>query len=117
MNRYKVRERTSAIYQATVASETGAGVPADELTAITLTLYDKETDAIINSRDAQDVLNENGVTIDEAGLLEWTLTPDDNVILGDGDEIHVALFEYEYEDGKKGNHEVEFFVQAVERVP
>src|SRR5262245_50562898 len=57
------------------------------LTALTLTLYDMDTLAIINTRENQNVLNANGctVTTDPGTPLVTTITleitPADNVIL------------------------------------
>lgn len=88
-------ELTTGRYTATIMKENGDPVKATELTALTLTLTDLETGAVINSRNSQDVLNKNGVAIDESGNLAWTLASADNTIISDTSgpyEIHRAVF-------------------------
>lgn len=108
-----IDEKTTARYQATVADETGAAIPAASLTTLKVTLYDQSTGNIINSRNSQNILNANGATVDSAGLLTWTLTPADTAIVGDKTlELKTALFEYTFASGAKTDrHEVVFAVR------
>lgn len=109
-----VAEGVTCRITGTLVDETGAAVPAASLTTLTLTLYTETGLAILNSRSAQNVLNANGGTVDSAGALIMTLTPEDNQITGagvGGPETHVALFEWTWASGtKKGRHEVRFLV-------
>jgi hypothetical protein len=107
----RVNKANSGRYRASLVDETGVPVPAASLSSLTLTLYDQRTDTIINSRDAQDVLNVNGVTVDANGLLTWTVLPADNPIVtrGTAEETHVALFEWTF-GSKRGSHEVHIVV-------
>jgi hypothetical protein len=90
-----INERTSARYTATLTDETGAPIDGTALDTATLTLYDVATEAVINSRSAQNVKNTNGVTISALGALVWVLSPADNAIVGTGAiENHVALFTF-----------------------
>lgn len=108
-----VKEAATAIYAATITDQDGAPLGGLDLFALTLTLYDQKTQAIINDRDEQDVLNVNGVTIDSGGLLTWEITPADNAFVGTkADEIHVALFRYYWNGGDRAHwHEVWLKVQ------
>jgi hypothetical protein len=112
------REDASALLTGTLTDEAGAAVPAAQLTTLTLTLYDKVTGSIINGRNAQNVLNANGVTVSAAGALAWTMDPLDNPIVtaGSSKERHVALFKWTYGAGKKGNAEVHVDVTDVPRL-
>jgi hypothetical protein len=115
-----VRERATAKYTATLQDENGTVIPLADLTTLKLTLYDKQTDEIINSRDEQGVLNENDVTFHAtSGLLTWTMKPADNVIIGSAPrEEHIALFEWTYAAGAKaGHHAASIIVRAAHRVP
>ena len=92
-------------------------MPGSTLDSLTLTLRDLRTGEIINSRDAQDVKNANGVTVDEDGRLTWTLLPLDNPFLRknpppfDSDiETHLAVFEWAWNTTKKGRKKV--FIQV-----
>ena len=117
---FTVAEQTTRRYTATIQDETGAAIPAASLTTLKLTLYDRATGAVINTRDDQNVLNANDVTVDGNGLLTWTMKPADNPILNDAlaQEHHVALFEFTYASGaKRGQHEVDFVVRNASKVP
>jgi hypothetical protein len=90
-------------------------------TTVKLTLYllGDETH-IINNRNEQDVLNNNGVTIDSSGHLIWSIQPADLEIVGEsprGFETHVALFEWTWGVGQKGNVDYGLMVQKVALVP
>lgn len=116
-----IAKKSSAQITAQVQNEAGAGISSANLTALTLTLYVKDSaGSIINSRNKQNVLNANGVTVDTSGNLVYQMAPDDNVIINTGKlkEKHIALFEWEWSAGtKKGKHEIEFVVTNMENVP
>lgn len=109
-SRFEAKEQNSARYTAVIKDEAGAAVSVDSLVTLTLTLYDQDTETILNDREDQDVLNANGVTVDINGALVWLLEPEDNEIVNDGKryEDHVALFEFTYGAGgaKAGTWEV-----------
>jgi hypothetical protein len=71
------------------------------LSGLKLTYYQEYTQAIINSRNAQNVLQTNGVTVDGNGKLVWNMSAADTVILNDAleTEPHIAHFEFSYLDG------------------
>ena len=77
-----INERTSALYSATLTDETGAVIDGTALDSATITAYDVTTEEIINSRNAQNCLNTNGVTISALGVLKWQMTPADSAIIG-----------------------------------
>lgn len=120
MATYSVLERVSVKYTATIKDEAGTAIPGSALTALTLTLYSVHSGTIVNSRNDQNVLNANGVTVDEAGLLTWIMDPLDNQVLDTAFayERHRALFEWTWSGGTKaGKHEVDFLVQNLGQVP
>ncbi len=104
----RIAERTTPIIEALVDDGTGTGIPASSLTSLTLTLYVAGSPAsILNGRNQQNVLNQNGVTVDAAGNLAWTMSAADNAVLGsDDEEAHVALFEWAWGSGRAGKHEL-----------
>ncbi len=117
---FNVKENSTAKYTATIKDELNAVVPAASLTTMTLTLYNIADGAIINSRDAQDVLNANNVVITAGGVLTWTLQQGDNEIIDTTleYEAHMALFEYTWAAGAKGSvHEVNLIVESLTNVP
>ncbi len=105
---FTVNEFTTAKFTGQLVDENGAGIPANVLTAFTLTLYDQLTGAIINGRNAQDVRNNNGVTVDGNGNVVWLLSPADNgtVTTSLPTELHVALWQWAWGTGKEGKQEV-----------
>jgi len=118
---FTVREDCGAKYTAVLLDEDDAPIAAGTLDTLTLTLWDYSTRTILNSRDAQDVLNANNVTLDGSGNLVWYLQADDNAIVGtvaEGNiETHKALFEWTWGTGQQGSWMVTLNVQATARVP
>jgi hypothetical protein len=112
---FEVRESSSARLTATIKDETETAIPAASIDTLTLLLYDQRTeldspgstDAVINSRNRQNILNANGCTASSSGAVVLTLTPADNVIVNTGysSERHVALFEWTYAAGLKAGKE------------
>lgn len=111
----RVNELTSAVYRAQLVDEDEADLPLSAIVTITLTLYNFATGAIINSRNAQSVLNINGVTISSSGALEWTLAPADNPILDSTLEVelHIALFRVTFGVAGVGNSKHEYPIAVV----
>jgi hypothetical protein len=100
----QVKEGCTARITMTFVDETGVAVTS--LDAITLTLYEKESEAIINSKNATDISSSFS-----AGTLALTLSPTDNAMTTTNpSEIHVALIEYTYGTSKKGKWPVVFEV-------
>lgn len=88
-----INERTSALYTATLLNELGGVIDGGTLDSLTITAYDVTTEEIINSRNAQNCLNTNGVTISALGVLKWQMTPADSSIVGTGTtEQKAAMF-------------------------
>lgn len=111
-----VPESGSAALSAVLRDEAGDPVPGSSLSGCTLTLFDRVTQAIINSRTASNVQGD----VDEDGLLTVDLTPDDNPIVTSGrpEEWHVARIRYQWAGGdKQGFHEVHFPVANLALIP
>ena len=116
-----VLERTTPRYTALLTDEAGEPISGADLTTLTLTLYDQRSRAVINNRQAQDVLNDNDVTINTDGQLVWTMQRADNAIIGTPrpgvTETHIALFEWTWDAGTKaGLHELLIEVKQIEKV-
>lgn len=109
-----IPEDSTSTYTAILRDQDGVAVGAASLTALTLTLYNEATGAIINSRNAQNVLNANNVTVSAGGVLTWSMQEEDNPIIdsGLGIELHTALFAYTWDSGARSSrHEAVFQVQ------
>lgn len=121
---FRTKERTGAVYTATIKDSDATVIPLANLTTITLTLYDLDSGTIINSRNGQDVKNTSNVTIHaSSGLLTWTMQALDNAIISttlavDKEEKHRAMFEYVFTgNGTPGKHVFEILVMNLDKVP
>ena len=109
---FDIHERETGTYTATVTGNDGVTpVPGASLASITLTLYAiiaAGTVSFINSRDHQNVLNLNNVTIDGNGLLTWAIQVADTTLVEAAlpFERHIALFEWVTATGAAGKHEI-----------
>jgi len=121
-----VCEGKSAALRLQLTDEDDADLPGSDIEVLTLTLYNasnpKSADfgAILNDRDAQDILGENGGMVSAEGLLTLRFSPDDNALLNQrrGFETHVALIEWEWGSGTgKGAKEFSFTVANQSKLP
>lgn len=111
----KINERSSGIYSAQLKDENDDAVALAAIGTLTLTLYDKASGDIINSRNAVNALNANDVTVSSTGALTWKMGAADNQIVSSGLPIgryerHIALFQWTYDisgsGAGAGKHEV-----------
>ncbi len=119
---YDAVEDAVALLKATLKDETDAVIPSTSLTKLTLTLWNEADGSIINSRNDQNVLNANNVTVDSSGKLAWTAQTADNPIIDDSKdyEFHVARFKFEYGGGnptKRGYRYVRIRVRNMAKTP
>lgn len=107
-------EGTTRLFTATILDENSVAIPAASLATLTVTLTSLHSGAIINSRNAQSILNANGGVVDSAGKLSWTMSAADNAILNSAlaVESHRALFIWTY-GGKTGKAIVDFLVDSI----
>jgi len=119
-----ILEKTTPKIKAVLNDEAGNPIPATSLTTLTLTLYnmsDAPTHAIINSRDGQNVLNANNVSVGADGSLAWQLTALDTVIMDSllKKETHRAVFKWTYTSGANtmvGSHIIDMTILNLEKV-
>lgn len=117
-----IPEATTPVLAFQIVDADGDGFLPDTLT---LTLYasprlGESAGPIVNSRDAQDVLNANGVTVDSSGHVSWQMTAADTACVrsGSASEIHVALFQWTWDSGNKaGKHEIAHAIANLQHVP
>lgn len=114
-----VDERTTRVLTATLQSRTGTVITLAEVSTLTLTYYNVADGSTLNSRDGQNVLNTNNVTLHAtSGLLTWTMQPADTAIVDDNllIERHRALFEWTLTNGEAGKSVIDVTVRNVGRV-
>jgi len=114
--KYEVVQGANAQYSVTLRDLSGTVIASADIVSLTLTLYDKSSDVILNSRNAVDALNANDVTVGSTdGLLTWDIQPDDNTIYDSNivagrSEVHVARFTLTYDTDKVAIEEIEINV-------
>lgn len=116
-----VLEQTTPRYTAILTDDEGNSLPATSLTALTLSLYVIKADgtiAYVNSRNAQNVLNTNDVSVGADGTLIWQMVAADLTLIESLPfERHIALFTWTWSAGtKKGRHEIVFTVKNLQEV-
>jgi hypothetical protein len=101
IQRSVVSESTTLKLVGTLKDESGALINGASLSTMSLTLYNVVDNAIINSRNAQSILNTNGGTIDGSGNWTLTLSPADNTVMDQSaaSEDHVAIIKWTYSSG------------------
>lgn len=90
-----VLEATNCLITSRLEYPIGTLIPGADITAITVSLFDRVTGIVINGRRDQDVKNVNGGQLNVGtSVLTLELGPADNVIQNDDDpgEEHVILF-------------------------
>lgn len=132
-NIYNINEQTTGVYRGTIVDEGGAMLPGSTLSTLTLTLYAKTSagNQYINSRNEQNVLNDNGVTVYDALQtdtlsdgstvsynLKWIIDVDDTTLVNSSLKVerHFALFEWTWPTTKAGKREVILAVQNLTEV-
>lgn len=112
LTRYRFTERQSGEIRVALPTVDGAALTVDDLTAVTLTLYDcatyvpgSPTTGILNERDQQDIRGGSPAgglnVVYEEGEAVWTIQPEDNVIVTSRRQVerHRALFVFTWADG------------------
>lgn len=115
-----VPELSTAMITFTAKDEAGAAIPGSDLDSLTVTLFEKESGEVINSRERADILGANGGSVDEDGVGVWIMEPEDNAIVlaNRSSEEHIALFEWGWNaGGRQGKATVRIVVQNLAMVP
>lgn len=96
IERYMVHEKEARFYDLTFTDQNGAQIAESSFSALTLTLFLKDSSPLvyINSRNAQNVLDANNVTVATDGKVTWAIQPADLAMQDTSAEveIHVAIF-------------------------
>jgi hypothetical protein len=114
MSVFTVDEKTAPTHTFTVTDEDDNAV---QPTSLALTYYDRTTGDIINSRNAQDVLNANDVAVTN-GIVVWSMQEADTTLVGaasDRGEIHVAEWDW-VANSKRARHRTIFRIVNYEKV-
>lgn len=113
-----VNEKSTAKYTATLKDEDDVIIPAANIVSLTLTLCEVADGTIINSRDDQDVLNTNNVTVDSSGILIYTIQELDNIIVNSAlaTEVHRATFKMTFNTTGKATWDIDISVRNLSKV-
>src|SRR5262245_64846184 len=119
-------EGSSGLYSFTLVDEAGDAIDAGFIDTLTLTLYDRDSDEIVNARDGQNILNVNdgSVTTDPGPPVTTTvileIQPEDTVILNQNRviEYRVLSFRWTWDAGNRtAGHVIQFGIENVEHWP
>lgn len=119
---FVVKQSSSATWTGYIYDASGSAIASADIASMTMTLYDKSSGTIINSRNGQDILNANNVTVHAtSGLVTWELQPADNIIESTTleerkSEEHIALVIVTYDTTKKLIFEIAINVVNTEKV-
>ena len=119
-----VPESATRLYTAMMFDENNTPRPALGTQSLVVTIYNKHDGEIINNREAQNVLNANGGTLDASGNFAFTFNAEDTALQDQTlpYENRIALFEWTYpagasgDDIKYGRHEIEMQVRNLTKV-
>ena len=120
---FQVLEETTPQMTGQLTDETGADVALADLDEITLTLFIPESGTIVNTRNKQDVKNNNNVIISASGLITWDVQQEDLEVIDTVDdentrEIHRALFEFEFDsNARHGKKQIDLVIHNLQKVP
>ena len=102
-----VAEGVSCVITAELVDEEGLPVGGQQLISLTFTLLDRDTGTTINGRNAVNILNANGGTVDGDGNVRMPLTAADSVLLDVAHEREgrIGRFRWTWGAGVDGMHE------------
>jgi hypothetical protein len=116
----EINELDSWRFRATLTKDDGSPLGSAALTALTLTVYDLETNGIINGLNQANILNAGRGTIDAAGNLTVALESADNPVVTSDNlrERHRARVIGSWNSGKgHTSKEFEFTIVNLSIVP
>lgn len=115
-------QETTGKVDLAMVDEDGDAIELAAITSIELTLVELAGGTIVNSRQKQDVLNDNNCVVTD-GLIVWSIQKEDTAIvnvatpIGDR-ERHLAIFTIAWNDGDEQTHaEVVLDVRNLHSVP
>lgn len=119
----EILEGTTPLYTANIVDENGDAIAVASLLTLTLTYFDVRSGTIINSRNAQNILNANNVTVATAGVpavttLTWTLQAADTALVNTfrDTEDHYAIFRWTWPGGR-GAHWIQLTIKNTNYYP
>jgi len=117
----EILEQTTPTITAYLTDENGDAVAVADIATLTLTLYNKTTNKIINTRNDSDALNAGGVIVEDTSsgtLVTWELDIADTAILGTrAKEDHRAIFKWTWGSTERtGRHIIDMTVVNLAKV-
>lgn len=122
IEKFLVHEKEARFYDLTFTDQNGTQIPKASISALTLTLFLKDSSPLsyINSRNALNALDANGVTIDTAGKITYAVQVADLAIANTGAEVevHVAVFHLTTTGGTpiQVRKEIYFYIDNLEHI-
>lgn len=113
-----INEKSTALYTAVLKDANNVLIGSGDIVSLSITLCNVADGSIINSRNAQDALNANDVTVDVSGNLVFTLRPADTIIVDPTLEFekHRATFIMVFNGTSQATWDVDFKVRNLVKV-
>lgn len=109
----EVCEKTTSQLVLQLTDQDDTALTSGQVSSVALTLYEKRSGTVLNSRSAQDINGVNGGSLSAGGVLTLVLSHLDNALVSQvtASEDHVALIEYTWASGARyGKKQVTFTV-------
>ncbi|MDB4786215.1 hypothetical protein OAG36_00625 [bacterium] len=122
-NVLNIDETTYGVYTSTLLDDASAAITLASIDSITMTLIEFSTEVVVNSREAQDILNANNCTMHAtSGLFTWEIQPADTAIVVSGAslssrEVHLATITVVWNTTKKMHREIKLRIKNLTSVP
>lgn len=107
---------STAVYRGQLQDDTAAPIGSSVLTALTLSIVDTRTGAVVNGVSQRNILNLDRGTVDGSGNLTITLTAADTALLNaaDASEGRSLVIDWTWNSPvKTGRHQVDFTIIAL----
>lgn len=106
---------STVVYEGQLLDENSVAVPAANLAALTLSLVDTITGAVINSVTQVNILNSGRGTVDSSGNVVITLTPTDTGLQDStaSQESRSMVIDATYSGSKVLRHQIDFLLSAL----
>ena len=117
-----INEASTAVYSTQLTDQDGTNILLAAIDSLTITLCTVIGGTIINSRNDQNALNANGVTVSSSGLLTYVIEAADGAIIDlslatDAVEVHRATFKLNFNTVSFSNWDVDFNFRNLKSAP
>jgi hypothetical protein len=114
---HQTRQLTSYLLTGTLRQENRSALAGTLIDTITVTIYDRDSNEIVNDRDHVELFANTGdIVVSSTGALSWWMDPEDQEVLhtARGVEVHILVLDFLLLDGRRFNYEAQLDVEVIE---